>query len=199
MLCDVANSLYDLTRKQTNFKWADEHEEAFVKLKKLLCDAPILAYPNPGEKFIVDTDASGLGIGGVLSQEINGQERVIAYYSRVLSKPERNYCVTRKELLAIVVKYFHKYLYGQKFHLRTDHAALGWILQFKNPEGQLARWIERLQSYDFSIEHRKGKQHGNADALSRRSCEADCKHCSKEEKREGLIDVRLLQILLEIE
>lgn len=103
----------------------------------------------------------------------------------MLSKPERNYCVTRRELLAVVksVEHFYKYLYGRKFLLRTDHAALKWLLQFKNPEGQVARWIERLQEYDFDTEHRAGTSHKNADALSRRPCPEDCQHCSRAEAK----------------
>lgn len=160
---NVARSLHDLTKKNRPFVWQLEQEKAFEQLKELLCTAPMLAYPIPGKKFILDTDASAYGIGGVLSQLIDGQERVIGYYSRVLGKPEKNYCVTRKELLAVVecVKHFHKYLYGQRFLLRTDHAALKWLLQFKNPEGQIARWIERLQNYEFETEHRKGIHHKN--------------------------------------
>lgn len=112
---NVAKSLHELTRKNKPFEWKDDQEAAFVELRRRLCTAPVLAYPIPNEKFILDTDASNDGIGGVLSQEIDGKERVIAYYSKTLSKPERNYCVTRRELLAIVecVKHFHKYLYGQ--------------------------------------------------------------------------------------
>ena len=70
----------------------------------------------------------------VLSQVQNGEERVIGYYSKTLSKPERNYCVTRRELLATVraLEHFHKYLYGREFSLRTDDAALAWLLSFKN-------------------------------------------------------------------
>ena len=87
-----------------------------------------------------------------------------------MSKPERRYSVTRKELLAIVhfVKYFRHYLYGRPFLLRTDHGSLRWLFNFKEPGGQVARWIETLSSYDFEIQHRPGKQHGNADALSRK-------------------------------
>lgn len=194
---DVASSLHELTQKNRPFKWTEHQEQAFQRLKDLLCTAPILAYPVPGNRFILDTDASNTGIGGVLSQVIDGQEKVIAYYSKILAKPERNYCVTRRELLAIVesVKHFHKYLYGQQFQLRTDHAALRWLLQFKDPEGQLARWIERLQSYDFTIDHRKGGHHGNADALSRRPCNPECRHCSRAEAKEGVVDIRLLSAL----
>jgi len=194
-----ARSLHDLTKKNAAFNWTDLQEKAFITLKKKMCEAPILAYPVPGERFILDTDACSHGIGSVLSQIIEGEEKVIAYYSRTLSKPEINYCVTRKELLAIVdsIKNFHKYLYGSNFLIRTDHAALKWLLQFKNPEGQVARWIEILQNYDFTIEHRKGEQHKNADSLSRRPCNLNCKHCFRLENKEGAVDVKSIEIVAE--
>ncbi|KAF7643856.1 hypothetical protein LDENG_00232190 [Lucifuga dentata] len=121
-----------------------------------------------GHRFIVDTDASNMGLGAVLSQETEGEERVVAYYSHALSRPEHNYCVTWYELLAVVSALYHfrPYLYGQSFLLRTDHASLTWLLSFKEPEGQVARWIEALQSYSFDVQHRAGWQHSNADALS---------------------------------
>jgi hypothetical protein len=89
-----------------------------------------------------------------------------------LTKAERRYCVTRKELLAVVnfVKYYKHYLYGIEFVVRTDHASLRWLTNFKNNEGQVARWIEILSFYSMKIEHRPGKQHTNADALSRIPC-----------------------------
>ncbi|GFS97609.1 retrovirus-related Pol polyprotein from transposon 17.6 [Trichonephila clavipes] len=126
-----------------------------------LTSSPILIYPQPDKPFILDTDASNESVGAVLSQEIDGQERVVAYWSKSLSKPERNYCVTRKELLAIVkaIEHFHHYLYGQKFLLRTDHASLTWLMNFRNTEGQVARWIQRLNEYYFDIRHRKGSSH----------------------------------------
>ncbi|GFW50246.1 hypothetical protein TNCV_4696641 [Trichonephila clavipes] len=137
------------------------------------------------ETIYLDTDASNESVGAVLSQEIDGQERVVAYWSKCLSKPERNYCVTRKELLAIVkaIEHFHHYLYGQKFLLRTDHASLTWLMNFRNTEGQVARWIQRLNEYYFDIRHRKGSSHGNADALSRRPCPENCRHCSRVETK----------------
>ena len=137
----------------------------------------------------MDMDASDFGLGAVLSQEQNGQEKVICYFSRTLSRAERNYCVTRKELLALVkaIKHFHYYLYGQDFLVRMDHACLRWLLNFRLPEGQIARWIEKLQQYNFSIEHRPGQLHGNADILSRRPCsEVGCTYCSRLEEKEQL-------------
>ena len=78
------------------------------------------------------------------------------------------------------IKHFHVYLYGRKFLLRTDHSALQWLLSFRHPEGQIARWLERLQQYDFVVKHRAGTKHGNADALSRRPCLLEiCKHCDR--------------------
>ena len=81
--------------------------------------APVLGYPDPSQTYILDTDASGFGVGAVLSQEQQGVERVVAYYSKTLSPPERNYCVTRREILATVraFKHFKPYLYGRKFRL----------------------------------------------------------------------------------
>lgn len=154
-------------------------------MKDCLTNAPILGYPELTQEFILDTDASAFCIGAVLSQVKDNKEQVVAYFSKSLSKPERNYCVTRRELLAVVegIKHFHHYLYGQHFSVRTDHGALNWLMQFKNPEVQMARWLEVLSVYDFSISHRPGKSHGNADGLSRRPC-GECQYCKRKENRE---------------
>ena len=169
---DIAKPLHRLTEKTRQFVWDDECEAAFMELKARLQDSPLLAYPRPGEEYILDTDASGVGIGGVLSQVQDGVERPVAYASRALKKPERNYCVTRRELLAVVVylKHFRPYIYGQKVTIRTDHASLRWILNLKDPEGQLARWLEVITEYDFQVVHRPGVKHANADGLSRKPC-----------------------------
>ncbi|CAK1587290.1 unnamed protein product [Parnassius mnemosyne] len=191
---DIAKPLHKLTEEKRHFCWDESCDIAFQELKNRLCKTPILGYPDAGKEFIVDTDASDIGLGGVLSQGNGDQEIVIAYFSKSLSKPERNYCVTRRELLAVVksLQHFSKYLLGRKFYLRTDHAALKWLLQFKNPEGQVTRWIELLQEYDFVIEHRSGKSHDNADALSRRPCPEDCKHCTRQEGKE-VVSARLFR------
>ena len=122
----VAKPLTRLTEKNNNFDLTDECQHAFDCLKKLLMTTPVLAHPDFTKNFIFDTDASDNAIGAVLSQKFGTTERVVAYVSRTLTKSERKYCVTRKELLALVnfVKYFRHYLYGRKFIARTDHSSL---------------------------------------------------------------------------
>ena len=167
---EVAAPLHALKGGKQPFSWGEEEQTAFEELKKRLTEAPVLVYPREGGGFILDTDASDKAIGGVLSQIQDREERVVGYESYVLSAPQRNYCVTRKELLAVVTftrTYCH-YLLGNHFSVRTDHGSLVWLMNFKNIEGQLARWLEELQEYDMEVSHRAGRAHGNADALSRK-------------------------------
>ena len=167
-LCRGSSSPYRLQEKGSTFRWTANCRDAFETLKTKLTSAPILAFPKPSDTFILDTDASECGIGAVLSQRQEGIEWVIAHGSRTLTKSERNYSTTCKELLALVyfLQHFHCYLLGQPFMVRTDHEALTWLQQFKHPEDQLARWLEQLQEFEFQTEHRPGKQHCNADAPS---------------------------------
>ena len=94
---------------------------------------------------------------------------LIGFGSLVLDSAQRNYCTTRKELLAVVrfTRHFKHCLFGQHFTLRTDHNSLIWLMGYKDIEGQLARWIEELTVYNMEIVHRHGKDHVNADGLWR--------------------------------
>lgn len=149
--------------------WENTHEEVFRRAKTALVTAPCLSYPRPDGLFVLDTDASDHAVGAVLSQVQDGKETVICYASHVLLKPQRKYCTTRKELLAVVkfCRHFRHYLLGRRFMVRTDHNSLVWLMRFKHIEGQLARWLEELAQFDMEILHRPGKKHTNADALSR--------------------------------
>lgn len=170
----LAKPLYLLMQNNHSFVWGDEQKAAMSAFKERLISAPILGYPRHQGRFVLDTDASNVGVGCVLSQEQQGLERVIAY-GKTLQSAQRNYCVTRRELLAIMVfvKQYHHYLCGARFLIRTDYAALIWLLRKKDPEGQMARWITTLQTYDFEVQHRPGSKHGNLDALSR--CMEGCR------------------------
>lgn len=168
----IAEPLTCLTRKNTPFRWSNEADESFCKLKRALHDAVTLTFPTPGIPCILDTDASDVAIGAVLSQVINGVEHPIAFYSRVLNSTQKNYCPTRRELLAVIasLQHFRHYLLGSHVILRTDHYSLKWLKTFKRPEGILARWIETLSEFDYEIEHRPGRLHCNADGVSRPIC-----------------------------
>lgn len=163
-----------LLRKNEPFVWSDQCQSAFQDLKQALSSPPILALPREGQQYILDTDSSEFAMGAVLSQVQDGELRVIAYASKQLSRRERNYCTTRRELLAVVfyIKYFRCYLLGaaQPFRLRTDHAALAWLRKIPEPVGQQARWLEILEEFTFTVEHRPGRLHANADAMSRDPC-----------------------------
>lgn len=180
----IAEPLRRLTLPTERFQWTPAAEAAFNELKVALTSAPILAFPDTSptsSEYILDTDASDCAVGAVLSQVQAGVERVIAYSSRALSKAERNYCVTRRELLSVVehVRKFRTYLLPRRFTVRVDHQSLTHLLTFKEPEGQLARWLQALDEFDFKVVFRPGRQHNNADSLSRRQqrCTNQCRVC----------------------
>ena len=166
----IAEPLHALTRKNLKFAWDGLCEESFLTLKEALAVAPTLSLPTNQDVFILDTDASEIGLGAVLSKVEENEEKPISFESRLCSPAERNDSVTRRELLAVMfaLKTFRQYLLGRHFTIRTDHAALRWLRKTPTPIGQQARWIEQLEEFDFTIQHRPGSKHGNADALSRR-------------------------------
>ena len=183
----ISAPLYGLTGKN-KFHWEDEHQEAFEKLKSALCSAPVLTIPTKEGRFVLDTDASDFSIGAELLQIINGEERCISYCSFSLTPEQRRYCTTRKELLAVVrfTRHFRHYLLGREFDVRTDHSSLQWLMNFKNPNGQLARWLEELSQYWMVIRYRPGSKHETADFLSRLSEDVPCQEYLHDVKLEDL-------------
>ena len=164
----LAAPLVALTKKDTKFHWSKEHSESFLLLEDLLCQAPILAYPRFDRPFVLQTDASDLGLEAALTQTYHdGSECVISYVSRPLTDREKGYSATEKEALAVVfaTDYYRVYLLGRHFTLITDHSALRWLNSVE-PKGRLARWVMDLQEYTFDIKHPPGTANQNADALS---------------------------------
>jgi transposase InsO family protein len=153
-----------------HFRWDDVCQQAFETLVDSCCSAPILAYADFKSSFTLHTDASGSGLGAVLYQTQDGQERVIAYASRGLTPSERNYPAHKLEFLALkwaVTDKFHDYLYGAKFTAKTDNNPLTYVLSSAKLDATSQRWVAELSNYQFSIEYRSGKQNIDADALSR--------------------------------
>ena len=121
----IASPLTALTHKGATYAWSDKHKEAFEQLKKKLCEAPVLSLPDGVEDFAVYSDASGVGLGCVLTQ----RDKMIAYASRQLKEHEKNYPTHDLELAAIVLalKIWRHYLYGTKCKLFTDHKSLQYL------------------------------------------------------------------------
>lgn len=157
------------TSKNKSFSWTAESENAMTLLKESLTKAPVLANPDYEQKFVIQADASDIGIGAVLVQGEGEEERVVAYFSRKLSAAQRKYHTTEKECLAVLsaIEKFRPYVEGSHFTVITDHASLCWLQNLKDPSGRLGRWALKLQQYNFSLIHRKGKLHVVPDALSR--------------------------------
>ena len=161
-----------LAGKGASFTWTKSCDAALTSMKRSLTTAPVLAYPDfsvSSGGFILDTDASKVAIGAVLSQMQDGEERPIAFGSRVLTKAERNYDASDRETLALVhfANQFRHYLLGRNFIARTDNTALTALMSVKEPRGRKARWVEQLAEYTFTTVHRPGRQYLNADGLSR--------------------------------
>ena len=165
----VARPVHQLAEKMKEFHWNPKTHKAFEQLKHCLTSTPILAFTSMNEPFILYTDASQFAIGAVLAQVQNGLERVICYASNSLNKVKSRYSTTKRELLVIVdyTRHFKHYLLGRRFKILTDHRALQWLPNFKDPDALTARWLEKLAAFDYEIEHRSVKSIGHADCMSR--------------------------------
>ena len=192
----IAASLYDLTsgdnknKKSKHVDLSPEAREAFDRLKAACLQAPILAFLDFNKPFLLETDASGKGLGAVLSQkQADGRYHPIAYASRVMNETEQRYHSNKQEFLAlkwVVTEQFHEYLspYGKnrnEFVVRTDNNPLTYIFSSANLDAAGQRWIACLASYNFSLEYQKGKDNTVADFLSQMS-----EHLPEEEDQEYL-------------
>jgi hypothetical protein len=166
---EIAKPLFDLTKEKTLFIWTTAHQTSFDKLKELLSKAATLAYPDPSAEFEIHPDACGYGVGAVLLQKQAGIERPLAFASRLMTPSERNFSITEKECLALVwaVKKFRPFIWGCPIKIVTDHHALCWLQSKSDLAGRLARWAMTLSEHKYTITHKNGKLHQDADALSR--------------------------------
>lgn len=168
----IARPLHEQLKSTKRVVWNDEATKAFHQLKCFLTSEPILAKPDFCKEFFVVTDASIEGLGAILTQkDAEGREHPIVYSSRALQGSEKNYGVSKLELLAIVwaVQLYRPYLLGSHFQVTiiSDHSAISGLLKSKKPTGIIARWIEILSEYNFKVIYRPGRVNESADFLSR--------------------------------
>jgi len=168
---DSLEPLFRLLKKDVEYKWEKEQQDAFQQMKTNLITEQILVYPDFIEEFFLFTDASILGLGGVLCQKDKetGCMRPISYYSRALKGAEARYSATELELLALVYccKKAKPYLFGRKFTIFCDHQALIYLIKTKDMTSRLAKFALKLLEYRFVVIHLPGKVNKIADALSR--------------------------------
>ncbi|XP_058457114.1 uncharacterized protein K02A2.6-like [Malaya genurostris] len=165
--------LYRLLKKDVKYVWDENSDKAFVRCKNELLNANILEFYDPMKPIVVVSDASGIGLGGVIAHEIDGVEKPISFTSFSLNKAQMKYPILHLEALALVctVKKFHKFLYGQKFVIYTDHKPLVGIFGKTEKNAifvtRLQRYVLEMAIYDFDIIYRPSEKMGNADFCSR--------------------------------
>ena len=166
----IAAPLTELTKKNVPFIWEQKETTAFEQLKRALTNAPVLRCADPMLPYIVASDASGTGIGGVLSQHDESGIRPVAYTSRKLDPAEQGYSTHERELLAIIhaLKTWRPYLHGAQFKILTDHHPLKYLDTQKSLSRKQARWVEFMQEFDYEIEYVKGTLNIVPDSLSRK-------------------------------
>ncbi|CAI7840424.1 unnamed protein product [Closterium sp. NIES-53] len=164
-----AGALNGLLREDRKWEWGAEQQEALKDLMEAVKTGTILQLPQADKPFCLYTDWSSQGMGAVLCQEVDGEERVVAYASRSCNPAEAKYSSYHGEGLAAVraVGHFRVYLQGREFTLVTDHQPLQWLMTHQGHTGRNARWAVKRQEYDFKIRHRPGKTLQHVDGLSR--------------------------------
>ena len=160
----IAYPLTQLLRKK-QFQWNAQAQQAFEQLKQAMASTPVLALPDFNEQFIVETDASDVGIGAVLMQK--GQP--IAYLSKALAQQHKHLSIYEKEFLALImaVEKWRQYLQHHEFIIRTDHKSLTYLNEQNLHSDMQRKAMNRLMGLQFKVVYRKGKENAAADALSR--------------------------------
>lgn len=165
----MSEPLFRLLKKGRRFLWDEDQQKSFEMLKVASISASTLVRPDFSLPFTSQTDATSTESGAILTQLIEGAQRVIAYASRTMAASERHFTVTGQECLAVIlaVRKFRPYLQGYSFLLVTDHNSLRWLCKLKDTTGRLGRWATDLLGNHVTIKYRKGALHHVSDARSR--------------------------------
>ena len=166
-LSDTTAPLRSLLKKETEWQWIDQHEQTIIKLKKMITEAPVLAFYDPQKPITLSVDASPDGLGAALCQE----DKPVAFMSRSLTDCEQRYAQIEKEMLAVVfgLEHFHYYVYGKSVKVETDHKPLEAIIKkpLSSAPPRLQRMLLRLMKYDVTLVYKPGKDMFVPDTLSR--------------------------------
>ena len=161
-------------KKEKQIEWTAERDRCWLLFKRAFAAAPLLRFPDFSKRFVLATDASQTGIGGILYQPDDDDDtitpnNIVAIASKQLDQTQRNYPVYKKELFAVIycLRKFHSYLWGRKVTVLTDHKPLVHITNQKLMTVALQQWLDVLLDYDLIIKYRPGLLHVIPDALSR--------------------------------
>lgn len=166
---EIALPLINLTKKHARFEWTDKCQEAFDKLKEMMCEAPTLSFPDPNREYVLYTDASAECIGAVLTQDFGTGEQPIHYLSHKLSDSQRKWPILEKEAYAIYysLQKLDHYLHGAKITIKCDHKPLKYLFSSEMKNRKVQMWAIAISSYNCTVEYIKGKDNEQADLLSR--------------------------------
>lgn len=175
----ISKPLTSLLKKGA-YKWNEKADQAFHTLKEAMCNTPVLALPDFGEPFILETEASGVGVGAILMQK----GRPIAYLSKHLCPKHQVLSIYEREFLAIMlaIQRWRHYLQGHKFIIKTDQEALKHLLDQKIITPMQQKWVTKLLGFNYEVHYKKGRDSKVADALSR--------------KRDGLENCQAMSIVI---
>ena len=168
----IVTPISDLLKKaKGKFRWTEQADASLLALKSALTSPPILANPNFNEPFTIETDSSDIAVGAVLTQNLNGDRRCIAYFSKKLSSTQKKYAATERECLGVLmaIDHFRPFIEGTQFTIMTDAMSLTFLktMSINSRSPRIARWAMKIQDMDITFVYKKGKENITADVLSR--------------------------------
>lgn len=176
--------LCELLKKGKIWNWEEKEQKAFENVKSLFIKTILLHHPNFSKPYFLQTDASGVGLAGVLYQfDDTGETMIIGFHSKALTEAQKNWTVTEQEFFSIIscLRKFETYLRGAKVIIKTDHKALMFVKNWKLYNARVTRWMNYLENFQYEVQHIKGSENIVPDILSRYPPQSD--HLQEEKER----------------